>query len=524
MRRFRNKALTRGKRKYMIKGEYKEENVMDFFEQMEARIPHGKVRTRFAPSPTGYMHVGNLRTALYTWLIARSHGGTFILRIEDTDQGRLVEGAVDVIYKTMTECGLDHDEGPDVGGPVGPYIQSERRDLFGKYAELLCEKGGAYYCFCQKSEDEDAGEDDGKEIKKHVCACRDLPLDVAKKRAETEPFVIRQKIPHEGTTTFHDASFGDITVENKELEDQVLLKSDGLPTYNFANVVDDHLMGITHVVRGSEYLSSAPKYNLLYQAFGWDVPTYVHCAPVMRDAQHKMSKRHGDPSYEDLIREGYLTEAVLNYVALLGWSPKGELAEQEFFTLPELVKAFDISGISKSPAVFDIQKLRWMNAEYMKKLAPEAFFEKAEPYLRAAIQNPAIDLKAVAALVQPRCEVLTDLAERVDFLDKLPEYDTALYVHKKSKTTLENSLDTLKTLLPVLREQADWSNAGLYERLVALAAENEVKNSIILWPLRVAVSGKASTPGGATELCALLGKDESLVRIERGIAMLSQAQ
>ena len=497
---------------------------MDFFEQMEARIPHGKVRTRFAPSPTGYMHVGNLRTALYTWLIARSHGGTFILRIEDTDQGRLVEGAVDVIYKTMAECGLDHDEGPDVGGPVGPYVQSERRDLFGKYAELLCEKGGAYYCFCQKSDEEEAPAEDGKEIKKHVCACRDLPLDIAKKRAETEPFVIRQKIPHEGTTTFHDASFGDITVENRELEDQVLLKSDGLPTYNFANVVDDHLMGITHVVRGSEYLSSAPKYNLLYQAFGWDVPTYVHCAPVMRDAQHKMSKRHGDPSYEDLIREGYLTEAVLNYVALLGWSPKGELAEQEFFTLPELVKAFDISGISKSPAVFDLQKLRWMNAEYMKKLTPEAFYEKAEPYLREAVKSPAIDLKAVAALVQSRCEVLTDLAERVDFLDALPEYDTALYVHKKSKTTLENSLDTLKALLPVLRAQEDWSNAGLYERLVALAAEREVKNSVILWPLRVAVSGKASTPGGATELCALLGKEESLARIERGITLLENAQ
>ena len=306
---------------------------MDFFEQMEARIPHGEVRTRFAPSPTGYMHVGNLRTALYTWLIARRHHGKFILRIEDTDQGRLVEGAVDVIYKTMAECGLTHDEGPDVGGPVGPYVQSERRDLFGKYAKLLCEKGGAYYCFCQKGDEEGAGSETG-EIKKHVCACRDLPLDEAKKRVEAgEPFVIRQRIPHEGTTTFHDASFGDITVENKELEDQVLLKSDGLPTYNFANVVDDHLMGITHVVRGSEYLSSAPKYNLLYEAFGWEIPTYVHCSPVMRDAQHKMSKRHGDPSYEDLIREGYLTEAVLNYVALLGWSPKGENAEREFYTL-----------------------------------------------------------------------------------------------------------------------------------------------------------------------------------------------
>ena len=496
---------------------------MNFFDEMEARIPRGKVRTRFAPSPTGYMHVGNLRTALYTWLIARSQGGTFILRIEDTDQGRLVEGATDVIYRTMAECGLDHDEGPDVGGPVGPYVQSERRDLFGKYAKLLCEKGGAYYCFCQKGEEEEApAEDEGKEIRKHVCACRDLLLDEALRRVEAgEPFVIRQRIPHEGTTTFHDASFGDITVENKELEDQVLLKSDGLPTYNFANVVDDHLMGITHVVRGTEYLSSAPKYNLLYQAFGWEVPTYVHCSPVMRDAQHKMSKRSGDPSYEDLIRAGYLTPAVLNYVALLGWSPKGELAEQEFFTLPELVKAFDISGISKSPAVFDINKLRWMNAEYMKKLTPEEFFTKAEPWLKKAVTSPAIDLRKVAALVQSRCEILSDLPERVDFLDRLPEYDTELYVHKKSKTNLENSLDTLRTLLPVLEAQEDWSNEGLYERLVALAAEKEVKNSVILWPLRVALSGKASTPGGATELASLLGKEASIARVKKGIELLS---
>ncbi len=497
---------------------------MNFFDEMEARIPRGRVRTRFAPSPTGYMHVGNLRTALYTWLIARSQGGTFILRIEDTDQGRLVEGATDVIYRTMAECGLDHDEGPDVGGPVGPYVQSERRDLFGKYAKLLCEKGGAYYCFCQKGEEEEApAEDEGKEIRKHVCACRDLPLDEALRRVEAgEPFVIRQRIPHEGTTTFHDASFGDITVENKELEDQVLLKSDGLPTYNFANVVDDHLMGITHVVRGTEYLSSAPKYNLLYQAFGWEVPTYVHCSPVMRDAQHKMSKRSGDPSYEDLIRAGYLTPAVLNYVALLGWSPKGELAEQEFFTLPELVKAFDISGISKSPAVFDINKLRWMNAEYMKKLTPEEFFTKAEPWLKKAVTSPAIDLRKVAALVQSRCEILSDLPGRVDFLDRLPEYETELYAHKKSKTNLENSLDTLRTLLPVLEAQEDWSNEGLYERLVALAAEKEVKNSVILWPLRVALSGKASTPGGATELASLLGKEASIARVKKGIELLSR--
>ena len=495
---------------------------MDFFEEMEARIPKNEVRTRFAPSPTGYMHVGNLRTALYTWLIARRYGGKFLLRIEDTDQGRLVEGAVDVIYNTMAECGLDHDEGPDVGGPVGPYVQSERKGLFGKYAKLLVEKGGAYYCFCQKSEEEEPAEE-GKEIKKHVCSCPQLTKEEVDARLEAgTPFVIRQKIPQEGTTTFHDASFGDITVENKELEDQVLLKSDGLPTYNFANVIDDHLMGISHVVRGSEYLSSAPKYNLLYQSFGWEIPTYVHCSPVMRDAQHKMSKRHGDPSYEDLIHEGYLTEAVLNYVALLGWSPKGENAEREFFTLSELAEIFDIAGISKSPAVFDINKLRWMNAEYIKKLEPEEFFRRAEPYLRKAVTNPAIDLRAVAALVQSRCEVLSDLAERVDFIDQLPEYDTELYIHKKSKTNPENSLASLQAILPLLEGMDEWTNESLYAALSELAAKLEVKNSVVLWPLRVAVSGKASTPGGATELCALLGKEESLRRIRKGIELLQK--
>jgi glutamyl-tRNA synthetase len=491
---------------------------MDFFEEMESRIPKGKVRTRFAPSPTGYMHVGNLRTALYTWLIARRAGGTFILRIEDTDQGRLVEGAVDVIYKTLAECGLDHDEGPDVGGPVGPYVQSQRRELFGKYADLLCQKGGAYRCFCKKEESEEENP-----MQKHVCACRDLSYEEAKARADAgEPFVIRQKMPREGSTTFHDASFGDITVENQELEDQILLKSDGLPTYNFANVVDDHLMGITHVVRGSEYLSSAPKYNLLYESFGWDVPVYVHCAPVMRDAQHKMSKRNGDPSYEDLVAQGYLTEAIVNYVALLGWSPKGEQSEREFYTLKELSEVFDIAGISKSPAVFDPEKLRWMNAEYMKKLDPDVFFAKAEPWLKKAIVNPSIDLKTVAALVQPRCEMLSDLPERVDFLDKLPEYSTELYVHKKSKTTVENSLSALEAELPVLKELTEWTNESLYAALVALAEKLGLKNSIVLWPLRVAVSGKASTPGGATELCALLGKDETLARVRTGIELLKK--
>ena len=491
---------------------------MDFFEENEARIPHGTVRTRFAPSPTGYMHVGNLRTALYTWLIARNAGGTFILRIEDTDQGRLVEGAVDVIYKTLEECGLNHDEGPDVGGPTGPYIQTERRGLYGKYAKLLAEKGHAYYCFCEKTE----SEEDSGEFNRSADPCRSLSYaEAMAKVSEGQPYVIRQKIPETGSTTFHDASFGDITVENKTLDDQVLLKRDGLPTYNFANVIDDHLMGISHVVRGSEYLSSAPKYNLLYEAFGWEIPTYVHCSPVMRDAQHKMSKRHGDPSYEDLINQGYLTEAVLNYVALLGWSPKGEFSEQEFFTLPELAKVFDISGISKSPAVFDIEKLRWMNSEYIKKLSPDAFFQKAEPWLKEAVHNPSVDLKVLAGLLQSRCEVLSDLAEKVDFIDQVPEYDNELYVHKKSKSTLESSLQALKASIPALEELTEWTNEEIYNKLLTVVAALGVKNSVVLWPIRVAVSGKQSTPGGATELCALLGKDEALRRLRAAIEKLS---
>ena len=490
----------------------------DFFAQMEARIPKGEVRTRFAPSPTGYMHVGNLRTALYTYLIARHLGGKFLLRIEDTDQERLVEGATDIIYNTLRQCGLNWDEGPDLGGPVGPYIQTERRDLYGKYAELLIERCGAYRCFCTKERLEELHKNNPTAKYDGLCATL-TQAEIEEKLAAGIPYVIRQKIPREGTTTFVDATFGEITVPNDTLDDNVLIKSDGLPTYNFANVIDDHLMGITHVVRGSEYLSSSPKYNLLYEAFGWDIPTYVHCSPVMRDAQHKMSKRHGDPSYEDLIAQGYLCEAVVNYVALLGWSPGGE---QEIFSLEDLVKIFDLKGISKSPAVFDIVKLKWMNAEYIKAMSPEAFYAVAEPYLKQAITNPAIDLKAVAALVQPRCEVLTDLAERVDFLDALPDYDVQMYVHKKSKTTLENSLHSLQTALPVLEALETWNNSAIFEALAGLAAAQEVKNSVMLWPVRVAVSGKMSTPGGATELCELLGKEESLNRIRKGIELLSK--
>ena len=488
-----------------------------FFDEMEARIPKGKVRTRFAPSPTGYMHVGNLRTALYTWLIARHAGGTFILRIEDTDQGRLVEGATDVIYRTMAECGLTHDEGPDVGGPVGPYIQSQRRDLYLPYAQLLVEKGAAYYCFCEKAE----SEEDSGDFDRAADPCRDLSAEeVAANLAAGKPYVIRQRIPHEGTTTFHDVSFGDITVENKTLDDQVLLKRDGLPTYNFANVVDDHLMGITHVVRGSEYLSSAPKYNLLYEAFGWDIPTYVHCSPVMRDQHNKMSKRHGDPSYEDLIAKGYLTEAVLNYVALLGWAPKGEHSEQEIFSLAELVDAFDIAGISKSPAIFDIAKLDYFNATYLRALSPEAFAKVAEPYIRQSVKNPAIDLAAVAALLQARCEKLTDIPEKVDFFDQLPDYDVEFFTNKKSKTNAEVSRAMLEKAIPALEAMENWSMDAIHDTLLNLAASLEVKNATLMWPVRIAVAGKLVTPGGAVELCCILGREETLRRLRLGLDKL----
>lgn len=492
---------------------------MDFFEQMEQRIPHDGVRTRFAPSPTGYMHIGNLRTALYTYLIAKHLGGKFILRIEDTDQERFIEGATEVIYSTLKTCGLQHDEGPDIGGPVGPYIQTERRELYGRYADLLIEKRGAYRCFCKPGEGEITETVGGNTIKKHKCSCASLSKEAQQRRLDAgEHCVIRQKIPAEGTTTFSDVIFGDITVPNAELDENVLIKTDGLPTYNFANVIDDHLMGITHVVRGSEYLSSAPKYNLLYEAFGWEIPIYIHCSPVMRDSQHKMSKRHGDPSFEDLLEKGYLPEAVLNYVALCGWSPGGE---RELYTLPELVEVFDVKGISRSPAVFDIAKLTWMNGEYMKALSPERFYALAEPYLKQAISKPEINLHAVAALCQSRCEVLTDLPERIDFLQALPEYDNALYIHKKMKTNLENAKSSLEAALPVLSALEQWDNDSLYAALMDLAAKLEVKNGVILWPVRVAVSGKMSTPGGATEICALLGKEESLRRIQVGIEKLS---
>lgn len=480
-----------------------------------------EIRTRFAPSPTGYMHVGNLRTALYTYLIAKAQGGKFILRIEDTDQERYVEGAVDVIYKTLRETGLLWDEGPDLGGPVGPYVQSERRGIYAQYAKELIEKGAAYYCFCDKERlDELRKIHEASGVPhKYDGHCRNLPPEeVARLLAEGVPHVVRQKIPSEGSTTFHDVIYGDITVENNTLDDNILIKTDGLPTYNFANVVDDHLMGITHVVRGIEYLSSAPKYNLLYEAFGWDIPTYIHCPPVMRDANHKLSKRNGDPTYEDLIADGYLKEAVLNYVALLGWSPGGE---QEIFSLEELTKAFSIDGISKSPAIFDIAKLKWVNSAYIRAMSPEQFHEMALPYIKQAVKRE-IDTRLIAEVLQPRCEKLTDIPEKLDFIDVLPTYDMALYVSKKMKTNPENSLETLQDTLPVLESLEDWSRDGLHAALFGLVEKKGVKNGIVLWPVRVAVSGKQFTPGGAVELCTLLGKEESLSRIREGIVLLSK--
>ena len=487
---------------------------MKWFEDMEKRIPTGEVRTRFAPSPTGYMHVGNLRTALYTYLIARHNKGKFILRIEDTDQGRLVEGAVDVIYRTMEQCHLEHDEGPDVGGPVGPYVQTERRGLYKEYAELLMERGHAYRCFCEKT----ASEEDTGEFDRGDDPCRCMSREESDRlAAEGRPYVIRQLIPHDGTTTFHDETFGDITVENASLDDQVLLKRDGLPTYNFANVVDDHLMGITHVVRGSEYLSSAPKYNLLYEGFGWDIPKYVHCSPVMRDAHNKMSKRHGDPSYEDLIAQGYLTDAVINYVTLLGWSPRGE---QEIFSMDELIDIFDLAGISKSPAIFDIDKLRYFNSEYIRAMSPEAFAKAAEPYIRQSVKNPAYDAAAIAALLQQRTEVLTDIPEKVDFFDELPEYDTELFVHKKSKSDKDSSKDVLQKIIPIFEALPAWDDEHIMGAMVGLAEAMEAKNAKVMWPVRIAAAGKAVTPGGAVEICRILGKDETLLRLNTALEKL----
>ena len=466
-----------------------------------------KIRTRFAPSPTGRMHVGNLRTALYAYLIAKHEGGDFLLRIEDTDQERLVEGAVDIIYRTMQATGLAHDEGPDKDGGVGPYVQSERvkSGIYMEYAKKLIDKGEAYYCFCDKERLESLKQEvAGKEIMIYDKHCLHLSKEeVEEKLKAGVPYVIRQNNPQTGTTTFHDEIYGDITVDNSELDDMILIKSDGYPTYNFANVVDDHLMGITHVVRGNEYLSSSPKYNRLYDAFGWEVPVYVHC-PLITDENHKkLSKRCGHSSYEDLIEQGFLTEAVVNFVALLGWSPEDN---QEIMSLQELIEKFDYHHISKSPAVFDYGKLKWMNGEYIKKMDFEPFYERALPYMKEVITKD-YDFKKIAHLI--------------DFFEKVPEYDVAMYTHKKMKTTAESSLQVLKEVLPLLKAQEDYSNDALYEMLCAFVKEKGYKNGYVMWPIRTAASGKQMTPCGATEILEILGKEESIARIEKAIEKLS---
>ena len=482
-----------------------------------------RVRTRFAPSPTGRMHVGNLRTALYAYLIAKHAGGDFILRIEDTDQERYVEGAVDIIYRTLEKTGLIHDEGPDKDGGVGPYVQSERQKqgIYLEYAKKLVEKGEAYYCFCDKERLESLKQTiAGKEIVIYDKHCLNLSKEEVQAKLDAGlPYVIRQNNPRTGTTTFMDEIYGEITVNNEELDDMILIKSDGYPTYNFANVVDDHLMGITHVVRGNEYLSSSPKYNRLYDAFGWEVPKYVHC-PLITDEEHqKLSKRCGHSSYEDLIEQGFLSEAVVNFVALLGWSPDGT---EEIFTLEQLVEKFDYHHISKSPAVFDYTKLKWMNGEYMKAMDFDRFYEMAEPYLREVLTKE-FDLRKIAAMVKTRIEIFPDIREMVDFFEELPEYDTQMYAHKKMKTSEASSLEVLKELLPILEAQEDYSNDALYQTLTDYVSRKECKNGYVMWPIRTAVSGKQMTPAGATEIMEVLGKEESLARIRKGIEKLQNA-
>ena len=479
-----------------------------------------KVRTRFAPSPTGRMHVGNLRTALYAYLIAKHEGGDFLLRIEDTDQERFVEGAVDIINRTLEKTGLIHDEGPDKDGGCGPYVQSERQaaGIYLEYAKKLIDKGEAYYCFCDKERLESLKQEvAGKEIMMYDKHCLHLSKEeVEAKLASGIPYVIRQNNPTEGTTTFHDDIYGDITVDNAELDDMVLIKSDGYPTYNFANVVDDHLMGITHVVRGNEYLSSSPKYNRLYEAFGWEVPTYVHC-PLITDEEHKkLSKRSGHSSFEDLLEQGFVTEAIVNYVALLGWSPEDN---REIYSLEELVKAFDYRHMSKSPAVFDMTKLKWMNGEYIKAMDFDAFYEKALPFIKETIHRD-VDYKKIAAMVKTRIEIFPDIPALIDFFEAVPEYDTAMYTHKKMKTNAETSLVVLKEVLPVLEAQEDYSNDALFGRLMEFVKEKGYKNGYVMWPIRTAVSGEQMTPAGATEIMEVIGKEESLARIRSAIEKL----
>lgn len=482
-----------------------------------------KIRTRFAPSPTGRMHVGNLRTALYEYLIAKHEGGDFLLRIEDTDQERFFEGALEIIYRTLEKTGLKHDEGPDKDGGYGPYVQSERqaRGIYMEYAKQLIEKGEAYYCFCTKERLDSlrtvVSEEEDKEIIKYDKHCLHLPKEEIEANLTAGlPFVIRQNIPAVGTTTFTDAVYGEIAVENEELDDMILIKSDGYPTYNFANVVDDHLMEITHVVRGNEYLSSTPKYTRLYHAFGWEEPTYIHCPLITNEEHRKLSKRSGHSSFEDLLEQGFVTEAIVNFIALLGWSSS---SNEEIFSLEELVREFDYRHINKSPAVFDMAKLRWMNGEYIKKMDDERYYELALPYIKEVIRKE-LDLRKIADLVKTRIETFPDIRDMIDFFEELPEYDTSMYIHKKMKTNEEISFAVLSDMLPLLEALEDYSIPGIEAVVMGYIGEKGIKNGMGLWPLRTAVSGKQSTPGGAYEIMSIIGREESIRRIKTAIAKL----
>ena len=481
-----------------------------------------KIRCRFAPSPTGRMHVGNLRSALYEFLIAKHEGGDFIFRIEDTDQERYVEGATEIIYNTLKQTGLVYDEGPDKDKGYGPYVQSERvkAGIYAKYAKELIDKGEAYYCFCDKERLATLKTEvvEGKEISIYDKHCLGLSKEEVEEKLKSGiPYVIRQNNPRTGTTSFHDELYGDITVDNSELDDMILIKSDGYPTYNFANVVDDHLMEITHVVRGNEYLSSTPKYNRLYEAFGWEIPVYIHL-PLITDEEHKkLSKRSGHSSFEDIVEQGILPEAIVNFIALLGWSPE---SDKEIFSLDELIKEFDYRRINKSPSVFDMNKLKWMNGEYIKAMDFDRFYEMALPYIKEAVGGKPLDYKKLAEMAKTRIEVFPDIIPLISFFDVLPEYDTSMYAHKKMKTTEETSLEVLRDILPILEKQEDYSNDALYQTLLAYVAEKGVKNGYVMWPVRTAVSGLQMTPAGATEIMEVLGKEESLSRIKKGIELL----
>ncbi len=475
-----------------------------------------KVRTRFAPSPTGYLHIGGLRTALYGYLFAKKNGGDFILRIEDTDTTRYVDGSVRIIYDTLRDSGIMYDEGPDVGGDYGPYVQSERKAIYTEYAKKLVELGGAYYCFCTPERVASLKDEEGNvRYDKHCLKLSKEEVD--KKLAAGEPYVIRQNVPTSGAGSYHDLVYGDISVDYKDIEDGILIKSDGMPTYNFANVIDDHLMGITHVIRGTEYLSSTPKYNLMYDAFGWERPVYIHLPPIMKDAQHKLSKRNGDASYEDFVNKGFVKEAIVNYIALLGWNPKTNV---EKMTLKELVENFSLEGINKSPAIFDETKMKWLSGEYIKEMNEEEFKAHALKFLEKSKAFGKYDTDKLLALVRTRIQTFGEIPEKLDFLEEFGKYDTELFVNEKQKS----SLDTAKTLLPqikaALEKTGEWNNAALFDALVKFSSDSGIKKQAVLWIARIAITGKSATAGGATEIAELIGKEETLKRIDFSLSLL----